>query len=209
MTFNPPISVTFTYLDADILALGLNESTLGVWVYDSTTGLWTAPPVTFRDTNANYFTIELTHFSTAVIRDFSTSDFDGDSCSDAAEISTNAQYGGQRDPQDPWDFYDVWTRPFGNPTGWERDRTIDLFGDILGIAMRFGAERPGGAPTAEEALTEALTPPASGDETGYNAAFDRGPQIGPEPWNADKPDGTINLFDDVIGAAYQFGHTCE
>ena len=119
-----------------------------------------------------------------------------------------AALGGQRDPASFWDFYDVWTRPYDAPMGWERDRSIDLFGDILGVAMRFGAERSGGAPSESEALSEALTPPAPDDETGFHAAFDRSAQTGPNAWDLGPPNGTIDLFSDIIGVAMQFGHDC-
>jgi hypothetical protein len=51
---------------------------------------------------------------------------DNDGCSDAEENGANPAHGGDRDPQDPWDFFDV--------TG---DRTIDL-ADALAILSRFG-----------------------------------------------------------------------
>jgi hypothetical protein len=63
---------------------------------------------------------------------------------------------------------------------------VSLFDDILEIAMRFGAVPPG--------------PP-------YSTAYDRGPPYA-NVWNLTGPDGTIDLFNDIIGAAYQFGHDC-
>jgi hypothetical protein len=81
-----------------------------------------------------------------------------------------------------------------------------VIGDILGVARRFGATRPGGAPAKGTALIEALTPPIS--DTGYHAAYDRGVLMGPLPWNLAGPDGSINVIDDVLGVARQFGHGC-
>ena len=136
------------------------------------------------------------------------SDTDGDGCLNKAEQQVtigSEQTGGRRDATYFWDFYDVWTHPIGNPSGWERNKLIDLFGDIFGVAARFGAERVT-PPTKPEALTEALTSPP--DETGYHADFDRSPQVGPNLWDLGPPDGTIDLFNDIFGAAYQFGHDC-
>jgi hypothetical protein len=57
-------------------------------------------------------------------------DTDGDSCSDGEEVGSDEQLGGDRNPLDPADFYDV--------TG---DQLIDLT-DALEILGRFG-EGPG------------------------------------------------------------------
>ena len=131
-------------------------------------------------------------------------DDDGDGCTNAAEQQPKAQAasGGGRDPQYFWDFYDVWTHPPGDPQGWERNRVINVF-DILAVARRFGA---GSALTKEDAQIEALTPPT--DETSYHAGYDRGPVIGANNWNRDRPDGSINIVNDLLGVALQFGHNC-
>ena len=76
-------------------------------------------------------------------------------------------------------------------------------GDILGVASRFG---PGTAQSKEDALAAALTPPVS--DSGYHAAFDRGSVIGPNHWDRAPADGAINIPDDIIGVALQFGHHC-
>ena len=132
-------------------------------------------------------------------------DDDGDGCTNAAEQQPKAQAlsGGGRDPQYFWDFYDVWSRPLGDPQGWERDRVVNVPGDIIGVVSRFG---PGTAQNKEDALAAALTPPVSA--AGYHAAFDRGPVIGANNWNRAPADGAINIPDDILGVAAQFGHNC-
>ena len=108
--------------------------------------------------------------------------------------------GGRRDPKNPWDLFDVWTHPGGDPSaGWERNGTIDLFNDIFGVAMRFGA--------AGDPFANPLVPPA--DDTSYHPAFDRTP-LDPDgdPWHMGRGSGTIDLFEDIFGVAYQFGHSC-
>ena len=129
-------------------------------------------------------------------------DFDGDGCTNVQEVGPDPTLGGQRDPTNHWDFYDVWTRPVGEPTGWEQNKIIDLFGDVVGVIGRVGTTR-GAPPSKTEGLAEALRPPAPGDETGYHAAFDRGPP------GTSGPDGIIDLFNDIVGVVTQFGHDCS
>ena len=61
--------------------------------------------------------------------------------------------------------------------------------------------------TKQAALAAALTPPV--DEAGYHPAYDRGLVIGANNWNRAGPDGSINIVDDILGVAQQFGHSCE
>jgi hypothetical protein len=134
-------------------------------------------------------------------------DSDSDGCTDQQENGPSPQLGGQRDYLNFWDFYDVWTRPVGDPSGWERSKGIDLFGDIFGVARRFGAsDDDANAPVNRN--SDPLVPPALDNETGYHPAFDRGAQIGPNPWNLAPADGAIDLFNDIFSMARQFGHSC-
>lgn len=125
-------------------------------------------------------------------------DSDGDGCTDAQEFGPQVSLGGQRNPNNFWDFFDV---PVGELP---RNQAVDAF-DIGAVVLRFGAfvEPP---PTKTEALAQALSAPA--DMTSYHAAYDRGGPIpGQNLWNLLAPDGAINAFD--IGAVVvQFGHTC-
>ncbi len=67
------------------------------------------------------------------------------------------------------------------------DKTVTMFDDILAVAMAFGS--------------------ASGPN--YDPSLDRSPAPpGVAPWELGPPDGAINVLDDVLGAAAQFGHTC-
>ena len=129
----------------------------------------------------------------------SGSDSDGDGCDNANEQGSNPIFGGLRNPNNPWDFFDT---PAGTPPA--RDKMVNII-DIAAIVLRFGtvSDPP---PTEEEALAEAFTPPP--DLTSYHAAFDRGGPIpGEDLWDLLPPNGSINIID--IGAAIvQFGHTC-
>ena len=129
-------------------------------------------------------------------------DTDGDGCSDEAENGSNENFDGKRNYLYFWDFFDVWTHPPGDPTGWERNGVINIF-DMLAVAAHFGPTVTLG--TEEEMIAAALLNP---DETTWNTAFDRGPMIGANPWDRAPPDGAINIPDDFKGVAQQFGHSC-
>ncbi len=109
-------------------------------------------------------------------------DTDGDGCGDGRELFALPSEGGGRDPLNPWDFYDV-----SGPSGEVPDGTIDLANDILGVIQHF-------SPTG-------VAP--------YDASFDRGPSIGPHPWNMTSPDGAIDLQNDILGVLLQFRHSCR
>jgi hypothetical protein len=59
-------------------------------------------------------------------------DTDGDGCADSEELGSNPTLGGQRDPLNRWDFYDL--------TG---DAEVDL-SDTLAVLQKFGCN-PGNA----------------------------------------------------------------
>jgi parallel beta-helix repeat protein len=132
-------------------------------------------------------------------------DTDGDGCADGEELLLPPNFGGVRDPLYFWDFYDVWTRP-NVMSPWTRDKVVTVTGDLLAVAQRFGAVRPGGAPAKSVALTEALTPPTS--NLGYHTDYDRGPLVGPNVWDSGPPDGAISVVVDLLQAAKQVGHSC-
>ena len=63
----------------------------------------------------------------------STSDTDGDGCSDESENGPDETLGGQRDYRNPWDYYDI-----------NGDGIVDLFTDILGVIQHYSLD--GGPP---------------------------------------------------------------
>ncbi|MCH8849334.1 MAG: hypothetical protein IIC89_00750 [Chloroflexi bacterium] len=129
-------------------------------------------------------------------------DTDQDGCSDQAENGAFEYLGGQRNYLYFWDFYDVWTHPAGDPIGWERNKVLNIF-DILAVGARFGS---GPVLSKADALAQALIAPTNA--TGYHPAYDRGPIIGANMWDRGPPDGSINIVDDILGIAQQFGHNC-
>ena len=113
-------------------------------------------------------------------------DTDGDGCSDERENGPDETLGGQRDPLNPWDFYDVAGSPLPPQNG-APDGIIDLPNDILGVIQH----HPAGT-------------------LGYDAQFDRGPWTGPNSWNGTQgPDGVIDLPNDILGVILQFQHSCQ
>ena len=49
-------------------------------------------------------------------------------------------------------------------------------------------------------------PPMAGGS--YHAAYDRGIVIGANNWDKAPPDGAINIPNDILGVARQFGVNC-
>ena len=112
-------------------------------------------------------------------------DTDGDGCADEHENGPDETLGGQRDWQNPNDFYDVAGSPLPPQNG-APDGVIDLPNDILGVIQH----HPAGT-------------------LGYDAQFDRGTWTGPNSWNQTQgPDGVIDLPNDILGVILQFNHRC-
>lgn len=135
--------------------------------------------------------------------DRTIADTDGDGCKDGRELVSVPSRGGQRDPLNPWDFFDTPGQRFGA----RRDGRIDLFNDALGVVQRFASNDAGGT-AAINRYTDPLTPaPAL---PAYHPAFDRSPrQPGAKPWDLGPPDGSIDLFIDIFGITAQYGHNCQ
>jgi len=161
------------------------------------------------DSLSNLIEVTVTHTDPCGADDV---DSDRDGCTNIEELGLNPALGGDRDPGIVWDFYDVWSHPGGDPdAGWERNGEVGLFDDIFGVAFRFGATDDidgNGVPDQPiDRYDDPLVPPAPTDETGYHPDFDRPPPEG-DPWDIGRGDGTIDLFNDIIGVAYQYGHNC-
>jgi N-acetylneuraminic acid mutarotase len=118
-------------------------------------------------------------------------DQDMDGCSNGEEIGPNESTGGRRNPQWFWDFFDV-------PTGGSPARDGNVSGlDFFALLGRFGSTGdPGGNP-----LLPPPPPPA------YHTGYDRGPAVGPDPWDLGGANGSI-AGTDFFAILSQFGHTC-
>ena len=166
-----------------------------VGVYDDPSGPSTTPDEFLRDFSShayaavfdaddNLYVADLNRSRVLIYRQpFATCDTDGDGCFDVAELGPDETLGGLRDPNNPWDFYDV----LGPGGTLPADRVIDLPNDILGVIQHH---------------------PAGG--LGYDAQFDRGAWTGPNSWNETQgPDGVIDLPNDILGVILQFQHSCQ
>jgi len=114
-------------------------------------------------------------------------DIDGDGCLNTAEQQTaigSEETGGRRDYLNHWDFYDT-----------NGDKLIDSFNDFFAVAFAFGDDADSVGPDEPD---------------GYDATLDRSePPLGGDVWDMGPPDGLIDLFNDIFGVAFQFGHSCE
>lgn len=154
------------------------------------------PPATATPTPTRTPTPTATPTATATLTPSPTAallDKDADGCTTERELGPNEQFGGRRDPNWFWDFFDV-----------DRDAVVSV-SDLFLVVQRVGYTRVP-PPTKQEALAEALTPPGA---LGYHAAFDRSPPSpGGDPWDLGPPDGAI-ATNDVLAAVLQFGHSCR
>ena len=112
-------------------------------------------------------------------------DTDGDGCNDEQELGPSEITGGRRDPQNPYDFYDV-----------NGDRAISIPVDVLLVARAFGSSA---GPYYDVALDRSL-PPSAQEEPDPTKR---------ELWDTGPPDGYISITIDVLRVARQFGHHCS
>jgi hypothetical protein len=119
-------------------------------------------------------------------------DTDGDGCADL-------MLGGDRNPDDPWDFDDVTVPARRDPTAnGSRDKAVAM-DDVLAVLFYVGAYDGGPAnPNGVDYDSDKMGP---GTKAGR--AFDRTPVW---PFSG-PPDGAIAL-DDVLVALAQAGHSC-
>ncbi len=111
--------------------------------------------------------------------------------------------GGERDPNNFWDFYDV-------PTGVSLVRDGEISGlDIFGVILHFNTTDSGKGDFDRN--SDPLSTPnpfvPGEDRQNYHPAFDRGPPVGPNVWNQGPADGAV-AAPDIFAVIAQFGHTC-
>lgn len=130
-------------------------------------------------------------------------DSDLDGCFNETELGDDAMFGGQRDPDNFWDFYDVPAGP-----GMTRDGAI-TGQDIFTVLPRFNAsdEGPGAFDRDSDPLSTPSAYVAGAHRANYHPAYDRGPSVGPYVWNLGPADGAITGAD-IFSVLAQFGHTC-
>ena len=81
----------------------------------------------------------------AILHD--NSDSDGDGCTDGEELGSSASAGGQRNPLNPYDFYDV-----------NGDGTVNMLDDIVPVVAAFGSSE---GPNYNAAFDRSPAPPGA------------------------------------------------
>jgi hypothetical protein len=146
---------------------------------------------------AKTITVQLSQLGTYAIA--GVPDRDRDYCSDANEADLITVNGGERDPDDNQDFYDVPVPALRtNPAG-TRNASVTLAGDVGSVLAYVGM-------TSAHA-DYAADYDANGVQDGLQ--YDRRPSVTPgKPWRSGAPDGAISLASDVAAALAQVGHSC-
>lgn len=139
------------------------------------------------------------------------SDTDFDGCTDGEELGSDPALGGQRDPLDPHDFYDVPVpTAFNGGTPANRDKAITIIDDLLAVLEYAGTSDGGLCNSGPDRI------PGTSDDRCYDQdnnsdsqddglLYDR--RAG-APWS-DAPDGAITIVEDVLLVLAQSGHSCQ
>lgn len=131
-------------------------------------------------------------------------DSDGDGCSDIEERGHNHELGGERDPSDEWDFFDV---PAGALTSsqrnGQRNKVVSLQ-DVGAVLFYVGTVNDGGS--NNHGVDYDTDYNANGREDG--SEYDRQPsRFRNRPWLSRAPNGTVSLQDVGVALA-QVGDSC-
>ena len=133
-------------------------------------------------------------------------DSDGDGCGDGSEAGPDWRLGGQRDPKNPWDFFDV-PAPALLPgqTFGVRNKVVSL-ADVLSVLAYVGTSAA--SPSATNANGAQYGSDLNGNGVQDGIEYDRSTSIVPgEPWHSGPPNGVITLTD-VITALSQTQSNC-
>jgi len=138
-------------------------------------------------------------------------DSDGDGCADSHEWGSNSALGGQRDPLNPWDFYDVPVpTAFDGGTLADRDKAVSIINDLLAVLEYAGTSDdglpnagPDGIPGTPDDRDYDQDNNGDGQDDGL--LYDR--SVG-AVWS-DAPDGAVTIIVDVLLVLAQCGHSCQ
>jgi len=138
-------------------------------------------------------------------------DTDADGCADGEELGADPALGGQRDPLNPYDFYDVPVpTAFNGGTLVDRDQAITIIDDLLAVLEYSGTSDGGPCNSGPDGI------PSTPDDRCYNQdnngdtlddgmLYDR--SVG-ALWS-DAPDAAITIIVDVLLVLAQSGHSCQ
>ncbi len=140
--------------------------------------------------------------------DPNNADTDGDGCKDGHELLTaiyKHQQGGDRDPLNPWDFFDVPVPVLlpSSTTG-TRNKAVSI-SDVIAIVSYIGTF-DGGAANANGA---SYNSDLDGDGVADGREYDRAPSADmSKPWRSGAPTGAVTIADALV-ALNQVGDNCN
>jgi len=154
-----------------------------------------------------------TELGSVTVGDYGNGDSDGDGCADIEEVGDDPFLGGDRNPSDPWDFYDVTVPAMPDPTpNGARDKAVAM-DDVLAVLFYVGTYNgDGGLPGPNGVAYDS----DKGVDTDGDTVADIPPDGVPDGLPYDRtaswpfsgaPDGAIAL-DDVLAALGQASHGC-
>lgn len=151
-------------------------------------------------------------------------DTDGDMCRDGAEVGNDPTVGGQRDPLNPWDFYDVPVPAIGSngTIDGEKNGAVNM-GDVLAVLYYFGAGTPYDNLEVVDGKYTCVDPQnqtCSGNGVCYcddlnqngiadGAEYDRRASSVPSNIYALGPPDGIVMISDILAIYSQFDHSCQ
>ncbi len=132
-------------------------------------------------------------------------DTDADGCNDGHELRASKAQGGDRDPANPWDFFDVPVPVLtASATTGAKDHAVTL-SDVIAVLYYVGAVS-GSGPTANGVSYNADVN-ANGIADGQE--YDRSSGGDPsKSWRSGPPNGSVTIADAITGLA-QIGDSCK
>lgn len=129
-----------------------------------------------------------------------------DGCADAKEMGTDWRLGGLRDPNNPWDFFDVPRPALASGVVSTRDKVVSI-ADVITILRYIGTSHGNPIPNANGMIYDSHF---NGDPNIPDGQFyDRSPSSNPnQPWRSGPPDGVVNINDAIVALA-QVGTNCN
>jgi titin len=134
----------------------------------------------------------------------SANDTDGDGCPDVRELGASHTTGGQRNPNDFWDFFDVPTPPLlpSNPSG-VRNHAISIADAIAVLAFIGTSSGNPNTPNSRDA-TYGSDLNSNGMQDGQE--YDR--TAGAQAWAPGPPNGAVSIADALL-AENSIGDNCN
>ena len=123
-------------------------------------------------------------------------DTDGDGCPDVKEAGANALLGGDRDPTNPWDFFDT-PEPVLTPsaTTGTLNHAVTL-ADVIGILYYVGTSAASPTQANGNGVIYGSDLDASGVVDGRE--YDRTLPDASKPWRSGAPSGAVTIADAII-----------